>query len=224
MWEQSGAGCSHIEVLGRFRGGRDDRPVEEIILAADHPCSSVIIMRHVSTDELQAGLGEIMQAPADAGLIEMLVLRPEVDERTTVQAVRLVEGTGAQGDNYMARGNPNTEDGAAHPEAQITIMNSRVLGLITGGDREHWRWAGDQILVDMDLSADNLPPGTRLQMGSAVLEVSAKPHTGCAKFARRFGLDAAKWINSDPNLRLRGLNAMVVTTGSCAVGDLIMKA
>ena len=181
-------------------------------------------MRHLSTDELQAGLDHIRQSPTDTGLIEMLVLRPREDERITVEAVKLVEGSGAEGDNYLARGNSFTEDGSAHPEAQITVMNSRVLDLITGGDRGHWQWAGDQILVDMDLSADNLPPGTRLQIGSAVLEVSAKPHTGCAKFAQRFGLDAAKWINSDPNLRLRGINAMVTTTGSCAVGDLMTKA
>ncbi len=180
-------------------------------------------MRHLSTDQLHAGLDRILQSPTDAGLIEMLVLRPNEDERLTVEAVKLAEGTGADGDNYLARGNPYTEDGSAHPEAQITIMNSRVLDLITGGDRAHWKWAGDQILVDMDLSAGNLPPGARLRLGSAVLEVSAKPHTGCAKFAQRFGLDAAKWINSDPDLRLRGINAMVVTTGSCAVGDVIMK-
>lgn len=189
-----------------------------------HPCSSVIIMRHLSTGELQAGLDNILQSPADAGLIEMLVLRPDVGERTTVEAVKLVERTGADGDSYMDRGDPRTKDGSADPEAQITIMNSRVLDLITGGDRDHWKWAGDQILVDMDLTADNLPPGTRLRIGSAVLEVSATPHTGCAKFAQRFGLDAARWIDSDPELRLRGLNALVVTTGSCAVGDLVMKA
>lgn len=180
-------------------------------------------MRHLSTGELQAGLDNILQSPADAGLIEMLVLRPDIDQRTTVEAVKLVEGSGADGDNHMDRGNPRTDDGSADPEAQITIMNSRVLDLITGGDRNHWQWAGDQILVDMNLTADNVPPGTRLRMGTAVLEVSAKPHTGCAKFAQRYGLDAARWINSDPELRLRGLNAMVVTTGSCAVGDLVMK-
>jgi hypothetical protein len=180
-------------------------------------------MRHLSFEELTAGLDNILESPTNAGLIAMIVVRPEVDERQTPDSAELVVGTGMTGDNYVARGNARTDDGKADPEAQITMMNSRVVNLVSHGDRSRWPLAGDQLLVDMDLGAANLPPGTRLSVGSAVLEVSAKPHTGCAKFAQRFGLDAAKWINGDPDLRLRGINAMVVSAGACSVGDVITK-
>lgn len=180
-------------------------------------------MGNLNHQQLTDGLDHIQHSPSNAGLIEMLVLRPEIDERKVVDRAEFAVGTGLVGDNYVARGNGNTEDGEAHPEAQVTIMNSRVLNLISEGDRERWPLAGDQILVDMDLSRSNLPAGTRLSLGTVVLEVSAKPHTGCAKFAQRFGLDAAKWINSDAELRLRGINAMVVTAGTCSVGDVITK-
>ncbi len=180
-------------------------------------------MGNLNHQLLAEGLDHIQDSPTNAGLVEMLVLRPDVDERRVVEHAEFAVGAGLVGDNYLARGNVQTEDGKADPEAQITIMNSRVLNLVSGGDRERWPLAGDQILVDMDLSVSNLPTGTRLAVGTAVLEVSAKPHTGCAKFAQRFGLEAAKWINSDPELRLRGINAMVVTAGSCSVGDVITK-
>jgi len=180
-------------------------------------------MQHLTNDELSAGLDHIQHSPSDAGLVEMIVIRPAVDERTIVETAELAVGTGLVGDNYVARGNANTSDGAADPEAQVTVMNSRVLDLISSRDRDRWPLAGDQILADIDLSAANVPPGTRLAIGSAVLEVSAKPHIGCAKFAQRFGLDAAKWVNSDAELHLRGINAKVVTAGSCSVGDVITK-
>jgi len=180
-------------------------------------------MGNLNHQQLADGLDHIQDSPSNAGLIEMLVLRPEIDDRRVVDRADFGVGTGMVGDNYVARGNDRTDDGKAHPEAQVTIMNSRVLNLISEGDRERWPLAGDQILVDMDLSRGNLPAGTRLSLGTVVLEVSAKPHTGCAKFAQRFGLDAAKWINSDAELRLRGINAMVVTAGTCSVGDVITK-
>ncbi len=180
-------------------------------------------MGNLTQEQLADGLDHVQDSPSNAGLIEMLVLRPEVDERLVVDRAEFVVGAGIVGDNHVARGNPRTDDGKADPEAQVTIMNSRVLNLIASGDRERWPLAGDQILVDMDLSRGNLPSGSRLSLGTAVLEVSAKPHTGCAKFAQRFGLDAAKWINSDGELRLRGINAMVVAPGTCSVGDVITK-
>ena len=180
-------------------------------------------MGNLSYDELQQALGHIQDSPTDAGLIEMIVVRPNVDERSIESSAELVVGEGLVGDNYVARGNARTPDGLAHPEAQVTIMNSRVIDTVCNGERERWPLAGDQFLVDMDLSDANLPPGTRLSLGTAVLEVSEKPHTGCAKFAQRFGLDAAKWINSDPELKLRGINAQVVVAGTCSVGDVITK-
>lgn len=153
----------------------------------------------------------------------MIVRRPDEGEREVLDAGELVVGEGLVGDNYLARGSSKTPDGLAHPEAQINLMNSRSVDLVADGDRDRWPLAGDQFLVDFDMSLTNLPAGTRFRIGTAVLEVSAKPHTGCAKFAERFGMDAARWINSSKELRYRGINAMVVEAGEVKTGDSITK-
>ena len=107
---------------------------------------------------------------------------------------------------------------------QITIMNSRVIDLLAQG-QDRWQWAGDQLYVDLDLSAENLPPGTRLAIGSAVVEVSAQPHTGCKKFAARYGQDAVKFVNSEEGkkLHLRGINAKILQSGMVRLGDRLTK-
>ena len=178
---------------------------------------------HRSTDELNAGLDDVIASPRGDGSIEMIVSRPEVDERVVLDEAELVVGQGLAGDNYIARGNPHTPDGAAHPEAQLTLMNSRAIDLVAAGDRTRWPLAGDQLFVDFDLSVANAPAGTRLAVGTAILEVSAKPHTGCSKFRDRFGIDAARWVNSRDDIRLRGINAMVVQHGVVRPGDEITK-
>jgi hypothetical protein len=181
-------------------------------------------MDHLTTDQLNAGLDHVKDAPSDAGTVEMVVSRPRTDERVVLDSGELVVGEGLRGDNYLARGGKTAQD-PAHPEAQINIMNSRVIDVITNGDKDRWRWAGDQLLVDFDLSVDNAPPGTRLQIGTAVLEISQKPHRGCAKFSVRFGQDAVRWVNSEKGtrLKLRGLNAMVITAGTVKPGDTVTK-
>jgi hypothetical protein len=151
----------------------------------------------------------------------MILRRPGVDEREVLDRAELKVGTGVVGDNYVERGSAQTEDGGAHPEAQLNIMNSRFIDVITGGDRARWALAGDQFFVDLDVSVDHLPVGTRLQIGTAVIEVAAKPHNGCAKFSARFGSDAARWVNQAKEQRRRGLCAMVVAAGSVATGDEI---
>ena len=176
-----------------------------------------------STDELNAGLDDVIGSPRDDGSIEMIVSRPGVDERVVLDEAELVVGEGLAGDNYVARGNPLTDDGKAHPEAQLALMNSRAVDLVAAGDRSRWLLAGDQLFVDFDLSVANAPAGTRLSVGTAVVEVSAKPHTGCSKFRERFGVDAARWVNSRDDIRLRGINAMVVQPGIVRPGDAISK-
>jgi MOSC domain-containing protein YiiM len=182
-------------------------------------------MEHLSKEQLDAGLDHIKEAPFAAGTVELVVSRPNTDERDVLDVGDFVIGEGLVGDNYVARGNSKTSDGAAHPEAQVTIMNSRVIDVITSGTKDMWKMAGDQLLVDYDLSGQNLPAGTQLQIGSAVLEVSAKPHTGCNKFAARFGQPAALWVNSPAGkeLNLRGINTMVISGGTVRTGDSISK-
>jgi len=182
-------------------------------------------MTHRTPEELDAGLEHVRGAPSDGGELQLIVRRPREDGREILDEGDLDLEVGLVGDDWLARGNPLYEDGRAHPQAQLTIMNSRVLEVMAG-PVDRWPPAGDQLYVDLDLSEDNLPAGTRLSVGEALLEVTAKPHTGCSKFTRRFGLAAMRWVNSDVgmHLRLRGLNTRVVTPGTIRVGDRVTKA
>ncbi len=179
---------------------------------------------HLSMPELEAGLGAILQAPKDAGRLDLIVRRPGVDQREVLDIAELDVRLGLVGDSWSTRGSSRTADGTAHPDMQLNIMSSRVIGLIAR-DRGRWQWAGDQLFLDLDLSAENLPPGTRLALGSAVIEVTDQPHTGCKKFVARFGMDAMKFVNSPlgRQLHLRGINARVVQAGSVRAGDTARK-
>ena len=182
------------------------------------------MMNHLAMDELQAGLERIRQSPRDAGVLKLIVRRPTTGAREILQEGQLDLMDGLVGDNWRTRGSFMTADGAAHPDMQLNVMNSRVIDLLAQRP-ERWSLAGDQLFVDLDLSAENLPPGTRLAMGSAVIEVTKQPHTGCAKFVERFGLDAVKFVNSDEGkqLHLRGINARVALPGVIRIGDIVKK-
>jgi hypothetical protein len=175
-----------------------------------------------TTAELDAGVGEIRRSPRDHGTLELLVARPGVDERTVLEQARFDLVRGVVGDTWSTR--PSSRLGYPDPDAQVTLMNARAAGLIAG-PRERWPLAGDQLYVDLDLSGVALPPGTRLRIGSAVLEVTAKPHTGCTKFSARFGSDAWRFVNSPVGreLNLRGINARVVAAGVAQRGSTITK-
>lgn len=181
-------------------------------------------IKHLTQAELEAGLETLRQAPADFGSLKLIVRRPQIDQRETLAVAELDLHTGLVGDNWKIRGSSRTPDQSAHPGMQITLMNSRAIALIAG-EQDRWPLAGDQLYVDLDLSAANLPAGTRLALGEAVLEVSEMPHTGCAKFVARFGLEAQKFVNSPvgKELHLRGINARVVKAGVIQVGDTIQK-
>ncbi len=181
-------------------------------------------VRQLTMGELEAGLDDIRRSPGDGGLLDMIVRRPGVGAREIVEEAELDRETGLVGDNWLARGNPRTPDGLANPATQLTVMNSRVIALLAQ-DRRRWPLAGDQIFVDLDLSVANLPPGTKLAIGSSVIEVTAEPHTGCRKFVERFGLDAMKFVNSPRGrqLQLRGLNARVARPGTIRIGDVAQK-
>ncbi len=179
---------------------------------------------HLTKEELEAGLQHIAQSPKDNGVVEMIVRRPEVDGREILESAELNLTEGLVGDNWKTRGSTATPDGTAHPEAQINIMNSRAVALLAQ-EKDRWALAGDQFFIDLDLGVENLPAGTRLALGSAILEVTAKPHTGCDKFAARYGRAAALFVNSTEGkkLHLRGINAKVVQAGTVRVGDAVKK-
>ena len=181
-------------------------------------------MRHLTTEELEAGLDDIRRSPKDEGALELIVRRPSVGERESLAEGELDVAQGLVGDTWSTRGSRRSKDGLAHPEMQINIMNARVIALVAQA-RERWHLAGDQLFVDLDLSVENLPPGTRLAVGSAVIEVTPEPHTGCEKFVSRFGVDAMKFVNSPlgRQLNLRGINAKVVQPGVIRVRDVAKK-
>jgi hypothetical protein len=181
-------------------------------------------VRHLTTEELKAGFDALAPSPKDHGALELIVRRPRSGEREVVQTGELDPVEGLVGDNWSTRGSPRTADGRPDPDCQLNIMNARVVALVAG-EPSRWSLAGDQLFVDFDLSADNVPVGTRLAIGSAVVEVTPPPHTGCAKFLQRFGVDAMKFVNSDRGrcLRLRGINAKVVQRGAIQAGDLVSK-
>ena len=181
-------------------------------------------MDHLTMSELQAGLDVIRKSPKDAGTLELIVRRPQSGAREVVQEGQLDLIEGLVGDNWRTRGCTLTADGSAHPDMQLNVMNSRVIALVAQHP-DRWARAGDQLCVDLDLSAVNLPPETQLAMGSAVIQVTKQPHTGCAKFVERFGLDAMKFVNSDEGkrLHLRGINARVIRPGVIRIGDAVSK-
>ena len=180
-------------------------------------------MAHLTTEQITERVNALAPAPTDDGVVATLLIRPETNQREIVGSIHVVPGEGIIGDNYVARGDKRTPDGKANPEGQICIMNASVLDILADGDTQKWALAGDQILVDFDLSTDNVPAGTRFSIGTATFEVSNKPHNGCAKFADRFGIDASRFSNSDKVQRYRGINVMVVTEGDVNVGDMITK-
>jgi hypothetical protein len=181
-------------------------------------------VKHLTAAELEAGLDEIRRSPKDAGPLELIVRRPRIDEREVLAEGELHPSEGLVGDNWCVRGSSRTSDGSAHPEMQLNIMNARVIALLAH-DRERWPLVGDQLYLDLDLSRENLPVGTHLALGDAVVEVTAQPHTGCKKFVARFGLEAMKFVNSDVGreLNLRGINARVIRRGLIRVGDVARK-
>ncbi|MFZ0548544.1 MAG: MOSC domain-containing protein [Candidatus Promineifilaceae bacterium] len=181
-------------------------------------------IKHLTTEELKSGLEHIYQSPKDEGTVALIVRRPDFDKREVLEEGTLDPDEGMVGDNWITRGSPNTPDNSANPESQINVMNARAIALIAQ-DKERWALAGDQLYLDLDISKENLPPGQRLAVGSAVIEVTPPPHTGCEKFMARFGRDAVKFVNSPEGkqLRLRGFNAKVVQSGTVKVGDKVRK-
>ena len=181
-------------------------------------------IKHLSTPDLEAGLEQIRNSPKIQSVLDMIVSRPEEDAREIMELADLDVVVGLVGDTWQDRPSARSGDGKAHPDMQITLMNSRVADLVAQS-KERWPLSGDQLFADLDLSKTNVPPGTRISVGKAVLEVTDQPHTGCKKFASRFGVDALKFISSPTTevLQLRGINLKVVEGGEIKPGDIVKK-
>ena len=183
----------------------------------NHPTMSVA---HLTPALLQAGLDHIRQSPTDGGVLELIVRRPGEDQREVLDTGELDPAVGLVGDNWLTRGSSSTPDGSANPDGQLTVMNYRCA-LLVAGSPDRVALAGDQLFVDLDLSKDRLPAGSRLAIGGAVVEITAKPHRGCEKFAARYGADALRFVNvgAGRELSLRGRNARVIVGGTIRRGD-----
>jgi len=174
--------------------------------------------------ELEAGLPGILAAPREEGSLEAIVVRPGHGRRQDVPSARISLAGGVEGDHWAKGCWKSTEDGKPHPDVQICIMNARCIALIAQ-ERDNWAPAGDNLFLDMDLSAENLPPGQRLSIGSAVIEITAEPHAGCQAFIDRYGRDACVFVNTGEGkrLRLRGIYGRVVRDGMVSVGDRVIR-
>jgi hypothetical protein len=179
---------------------------------------------YLTIDALEAGLDHIRRSPTDHGTLDLIVCRRGIDARRVLDQGSLDLELGLVGDDWSVRPTTSTADGSPNPEGQLTLMNTRCIALIAG-DPERWPLAGDQLYVDLDLSEAKLAAGTRMQIGGAVIQITAKPHRGCEKFSARFGREALRFVNTGPgkDLNLRGRHAKVVTPGTIATGELIRR-
>jgi len=179
---------------------------------------------HLTTTEIEAGIEHVLRSRQDHGILHLIVQRPAVNERNVVTKGLLDPSEGLVGDSWVRRGSWSPRSRKPNPEMQLNIMNWR-FALLVAGERERVPLAGDQLFVDLELGPGNLPPGSRLSVGFAVIEVTAPPHLGCGKFVKRFGRDAMKFANSEfgRSHNLRGINAKVVTGGGIAAGDTFVK-
>ena len=180
--------------------------------------------RYVSAAELEEIMCDVLASPKDEGALEAIVIRPATNERRSLPSVAVTPERGVDGDRWFNEPYKRLDDGQPNPEDQVSLMNARILRQIAV-EEGAMCLAGDNLIVDMDLSTENLPAGTRLAIGGAVLEMTAAPHTGCGKFQHRYGVEAKAFINSPRGkvLNLRGRYARVITAGTIAVGDIVRK-
>lgn len=192
------------------------------------PCAATEhVPWHRSAEEIRAFVHTLAGAPRDVGTLDLLVRRPCPGQREELAEGRLDVEVGLVGDSWAWRPSSRSVDGGPHPDMQLNLMNSRLVGFLAGHAARR-SLAGDQLYLDLDLSHENLPAGSRLTIGDltgrgAVIEVTDQPHSGCAKFVERFGAEAMRAVNSAEGrpLRLRGLNARVVIAGRVRPGDRV---
>ena len=169
--------------------------------------------------DIEAALPDVRSSPAEDGTVDLIAVRPAENQRQVVEKAVLTTDSGLEGDNWLERSSGRDE---IYYETHLALMNSRFADAITP-DGEGWELAGDQLYVDFDLSVDNAPPATRLKVGTATIEIAAHPHSGCAKYSKRFGREVLMTTRTDEGkrLRLRGVNARVIVPGVVRRGDSV---
>jgi MOSC domain-containing protein YiiM len=183
------------------------------------------ITQHVNAIELEQGLADVLHSPADVGRLTAIFVRPAPNERRAFDSVNLTPENGIEGDRWAGDSYYRLKDGGPDPRCQVSVMNDRFLRQVAGDDSEMCL-AGDNLIVDFDLSEANLPTGCQIAIGrEVIIEISDLKHTGCSKFARRYGQDAKTFANSKQGtaLHLRGRYARIVRGGTIRVGDQVNK-
>jgi MOSC domain-containing protein YiiM len=178
-----------------------------------------------TTDQIVYGLPDVRRSPSDEGKLEFIFIRPAAAERDVRRKVYISPEGGVEGDRWLNSCWLKLPDGRPDPRVQVSLMNVRILKLISGSDETLMRLAGDNLIVDFDLSEDNIRPGQQLSVGDSIVEITDVAHNGCGKFLSRFGKDAVKFINSveGKRLHLRGLYAQIIKSGEVSIGDRVCK-
>jgi hypothetical protein len=181
-------------------------------------------VEYVTQQEIDRRMSWVLESPSDHGSVSLIVVRPQTDQRDVIGQAHFSAEAGVAGDNWQHDCWKRLADGRSDPNVQVAIMNARMIEVLTG-DQAHWPLAGDQLFVDFDLSTTNLSPGDRLQVGDAMLEITAEPHRGCGKFKQRFGEAALQYVNSayGDDHRLRGVYAKIIVAGKVEAGDVVSK-
>jgi hypothetical protein len=174
-------------------------------------------MRHRTIAELEPHLDHLAASPKDVGVLELVVCRPARHTRRILDEGMLDAQLGLVGDSWSARA-----EESVRPDIQVSLINARMVALLSS-DPERQALCGDQLYVDLDLSVENLPAGSRVKVGDAVVEISSTPHLGCGIFLHHFGREATRFVNSREGrrLRLRGAKGRVVTGGAVSTGDKV---
>jgi hypothetical protein len=181
-------------------------------------------MEYVTTQEIKHRMPWVLDSPRDNGIVRLIVVRPQTDQRDVIEQAHFSPAAGVAGDNWQHDCWKRLADGRSDPDVQVAIMNARMIEVLAG-DQTHWPLAGDQLFVDFDLGTANLSPGDQLKVGDAILEITAEPHRGCRKFKQRFGEQALNYVNSaeGDRHRLRGVYAKIIEVGKVETGDAIKK-
>jgi MOSC domain len=182
-------------------------------------------LQHRSANELVEGLADVESSPADDGQLVAIFVRPATNERQSLRTATLTSERGIDGDRWMTDSFYRLESGQPDPRCQVSLMNGRFLRQIAGRE-DNMCLAGDNLIVDLDLSETNLPVGSQLAIGpEVVIEISDLSHTGCSKFASRYGQDAREFANNarGKSLRLRGRYGQIVRGGTIRIGESVRK-